>query len=521
MGKGARIRREHENEAQNAPKQKQSNSKAWKIFGRVVAVVVCLLVVGGAAWGIIFTTGVLQRGLTAVTVGDFKVSALEFNMYYTDILSNLMNTYAQYGMDTENLEIQMYDEERTFADYIRDSATSQLTETYVLYNEALANGYDYENDVYGQALYSSSMSQFEDAAATYEMEPEALIKAIYGNQMKLSDFEAFLTRRTTAQGYAKQLEDGLTMTDEEIENYYNENKDNYDDVSYRYFTFPYETVTYTEPAEGETLAEGDPTSEEEATAMTEENRAAAEELANEMLDRITDEQSFIDLALEYASEEDKEKYSEDDATLVSNGSASSTSPLAEWYKDPGRKAGDTAVIDNENSGYTVAYYLSRERDESRTVNIRHILFQTETAASDATEEELAAVEEANAAQQELAQQVYDEWLAGDQSEDSFAALAREYSADGNAPEGGIYENVYEGQMVTEFNDWIFDSSRRSGDSDIVETSYGYHIIYFIGDGLPRWQSEVETDLLTEKYDALYSSLVQNYTVTTNEFAMKL
>ena len=76
-------------------------------------------------------------------------------------------------------------------------------------------------------------------------------------------------------------------------------------------------------------------------------------------------------------------------------------------------------------------------------------------------------------------------------------------------------------MVSEFNDWIFDPSRRTGDSDIVETSYGYHIIYFIGEGLPRWRADVETDLISEKYTALYNDLVQKYTITTSEFAMKL
>lgn len=520
MGKGSRIRREHETES-HAPKQQPSGPKIWKILGRAAMIVVCLLVVAGGAWGIIYSTGVLQRSMTAVTVGDHEVSALEFNMYYNDILSELMNTYAQYGMDTSTLEIQMYDEERTFADYIRDSAVSQITEVYVLYSEAQANGYDYENDVYAQALYQSSLSQLEEAAETYEMEPEDLLKSVYGNRMKMSDFEAFLTRRTTALGYAKVLEDSLTVEDSEADTYYDEHKDEYDNVSYRYFTFSYDNVTYTEPEEGEEPEEGAPASEEEAEAMTEENRAAAEALANEMLEQITDEQSFIDLALEYADEEDKEKYSEDDATLVTNGSATATSPLAEWYSDPARAEGDTAVIDNNNNGYTVAYFISRERDESTTVNIRHILFGTETAASDATEEELAEIEEANAAQQEKAQQVYDEWLAGDQSEESFAALAREYSDDGNAPEGGIYENVYEGQMVSEFNDWIFDPARRSGDTDIVETSYGYHIIYFIGEGLPRWRAEVETDLISEKYTAMYNDLVQKYTVTTSDFAMKL
>ena len=48
MGKGARIRREHENEALNAPKQKK-NGRAGKIIGRVIAVVVCLAIVCRAA----------------------------------------------------------------------------------------------------------------------------------------------------------------------------------------------------------------------------------------------------------------------------------------------------------------------------------------------------------------------------------------------------------------------------------------------------------------------------------------
>ena len=36
-------------------------------------------------------------------------------------------------------------------------------------------------------------------------------------------------------------------------------------------------------------------------------------------------------------------------------------------------------------------------------------------------------------------------------------------------------------MVTNFNDWCFDESRQPGDHGIVETEYGYHIMYFVGD----------------------------------------
>ncbi len=521
MGKGSRIRREHELEAQNAPVQKKRNPKIGKIIGRVIVVILCLAIVGGASWGIAYTTGAVHRGFAAIKVGDQKVSALEFGMYYHDTLSNVLYYYGQYGLTAANIETQMYDEETTWGDFIRDSVVTQLTEAYVLYNEALAAGYDYSADAYAQAQYAAYHKQFETSAAEQEMELDEFVKAVYGSQMKLADFEKMLERRFTYVGYQHQLKAGLTAGDDEIEAYYSENKDNYDKVSYRYFTIPYEKVTYTAPAEGEKLAEGAPASEDEASAITEENRKAAEEKANEMQSRITDEQSFIELAREYASDEDREKYEKDDATLVTTGSAASTSPLAEWYKSADRRAGDTDVIDNNNNGYTVAYYLSRERDSSSTVDVRHILLGTETAAEDASDEEKAAVESANAEQKELAEKVLSQWESGEKTEESFAALAKEYSEDGNAAEGGLYENVTRGQMVAEFNDWIFDSARRTGDSGIVQTSYGYHVMYFVGDGMPAWKASARTDLLAQKYQELYDSLAEKYKVSTSEFAMKL
>ena len=44
-------------------------------------------------------------------------------------------------------------------------------------------------------------------------------------------------------------------------------------------------------------------------------------------------------------------------------------------------------------------------------------------------------------------------------------------------------------MVTNFNDWIFDASRKPGDTGIVESDYGYHIIYFVGDNKERMVCE--------------------------------
>ncbi len=48
-------------------------------------------------------------------------------------------------------------------------------------------------------------------------------------------------------------------------------------------------------------------------------------------------------------------------------------------------------------------------------------------------------------------------------------------------------------MVTEFNDWVFDANRKAGDVELVETDYGYHIIYFVAkDGKDYYDSAIRS-----------------------------
>ena len=95
----------------------------------------------------------------------------------------------------------------------------------------------------------------------------------------------------------------------------------------------------------------------------------------------------------------------------------------------------------------------------------------------------------------------------------FGELAKEYSYDGNAKDGGLYENVLEGKMVTEFNDWIFHKDRKAGDVDIVKTQYGYHMMYFVGDGKITWKVNAESGLKSEEYTEYLKNLEKKYPVT--------
>jgi hypothetical protein len=71
-------------------------------------------------------------------------------------------------------------------------------------------------------------------------------------------------------------------------------------------------------------------------------------------------------------------------------------------------------------------------------------------------------------------------------------------------------------MVTEFNDWMFDESRKVGDVDIVKTSYGYHIMYYVGEGDIAWKAEARSGLLDEKYSAWCEEQAKIYNIEFND-----
>ena len=187
------------------------------------------------------------------------------------------------------------------------------------------------------------------------------------------------------------------------------------------------------------------------------------------------------------------------------------SNLQDWLADASRVEGDTNVIPSadENGTYVVCF-LSRDNNEYPTVNIRHILVK---ASSDASDEEKAAAKE-------TAQGYLDEFLDSDQTEDDFADLAEKYSEDtGSASNGGLYEDVQKGQMVKPFEEWCFDASRKPGDSGIVETDYGYHVMYFSGEGKTARQAMVTNKMLSNYQDDWLKELTEDYTFEINEKGM--
>ena len=150
--------------------------------------------------------------------------------------------------------------------------------------------------------------------------------------------------------------------------------------------------------------------------------------------------------------------------------------------------------------------------ETKTVDVRHILIYPEGATSETIRTETFS-EEAWAAGKASAEAILEQWLAGDKTEESFAALAGEHSQDpGSAASGGLYTDVNEGMMVTNFNDWCFDPARQVGDYGIVETEFGYHIMFYSGETF-LWTQTVEQDVISQKTNDMVDAALAKYPLT--------
>ena len=147
--------------------------------------------------------------------------------------------------------------------------------------------------------------------------------------------------------------------------------------------------------------------------------------------------------------------------------------------------------------------------ETRQVDVRHILVQVKGGFAD-TQGNMTHTDEEWAECEAAAQAILDQWLAGDMTEDSFAALANEKSEDpGSNTVGGLYENVYQGQMVAPFEEWCFDGSRQYGDTDLVKTTYGYHVMFYVA-SRPMWKTFAESGWINEKTAAFMDTVAENY-----------
>jgi len=156
-----------------------------------------------------------------------------------------------------------------------------------------------------------------------------------------------------------------------------------------------------------------------------------------------------------------------------------------------------------------SYAASGVTMDTKLVDVRHILVQVKGGTADENGNTVYSEEDWASCEAE-AQAILDQWLAGEKTEEAFAALANEKSEDpGSNTTGGLYEDVYQGQMVEPFETWCFDESRQYADYGLVRTSYGYHVMFFVGSE-PLWPQYARNGWLSEQIGLMLDEIVEKH-----------
>lgn len=496
-----------------------------KVYTTAFVVVMVILVVIAATVAVskgISSSGIMEKRTTAVTVGSHNISNAELNYYYMDAVNNFSNTYgsyaALYGLDTSlPLDQQYTDEEQTqtWADYFIEAAVTNAKATYALVDAANAAGFVLPAD---EQASIDALANNIDVYATMSGvgDGDAYLKQMYGGGSSKAGYLEYYKNNVLASAYQESYQNSLTYTDAQIREADAAAPETYSSYSYnQYYLAATKFLTG-----GTTDAEGN-------TSYSDEEKAAAETAAKEAADQVAaaassaEEMDAAIAALEVNAD------SSAASTVYTNQSyVSVNSKLVDWISDSARKAGDKTVIVNNSvsvdesgnetttvNGYYVVLFNGVNDNTTNMINVRHILvsFKGGTEQDGVTvysdEEKLAAKTDA--------EEILAIWKAGEATEESFAALATEKTTDtGSASNGGLYENVYPGQMVTAFNDWCFDYNRKAGDTGVVETNYGYHVMYFVGNSEMTYRDHLISDELKEAdFENWYHDLLDAVSVT--------
>ncbi|EGT4906985.1 peptidylprolyl isomerase [Clostridioides difficile] len=167
----------------------------------------------------------------------------------------------------------------------------------------------------------------------------------------------------------------------------------------------------------------------------------------------------------------------------------------------------TKISDEEMKKYYDTHKDEFKKDE---VEASHILLKT----VDDNNKPLSDKEKAEA--KKKAEEALKEVKSGE----DFAKVAKKYSQDASASDGGKLGFFSRGQMVAEFEDAAF-SMKKGEISDLVETQYGYHIIK-VTDRINEQTSfedakeTIKEQLLKNKYQEQIEKLTKEAKVEKDE-----
>lgn len=453
--------------------------------------------IGIAAAGLVLvlcvSLGIYNSSLPEYTIGDEELSSDEYNFYYNLIVNNFINNnyyyLSLYGLDIEKpLNTQVYDETtgKTWEDFFKESTDENLQELMSAKIDADKNNYICK-DLNTQL--EDYMHDLEHAAEEAEMSLANYVKSIYGNSMDLKEFKGYVSTYLYISSYLSYKYDEIKVTDEDVESKYANNADDYNVVDG--YLYQFKQLTKTDPDSNSQLPDKD------------ETKAQAEAL----YEKIKNGESFVDVinATIPDSDSNKESYKDGSAVTIEKYRKSGfTEEVGKWLFSNDRKENDTTLIYNESDGsYYLVKFTRKYLDKTPTVDVKHILvsFETDSNGNIVSGGKEKAKEEIDKIKAEFDK---------NPTVENFDKLAEQSDDTGSSHNGGLYEGVSKGDMVDNFDAWIFDENRKEKDVEIIETEIGYHLMYYVGTNKPAYQLEIINTIKSDIYSGWLEGILVEY-----------
>lgn len=476
--------------------QKEKQDASVVLYGAAIAAVLV-----AAAVMMVWNSNFFQRRATAVTINGTEYSATDVSYYYANT-RQYYSYMSMMGMGSYDSSLpadkQMYNETTTWHDYFCQEAVNALRQDAAIYDKAMEAGHTLSKA--GQANMDSTLASLESSRISSGYSNLAsYVKAVYGSIMTYDDVVECVTRAAIAADFSAAQGDSYQYTQEELDSYYAEHKDMLDTYTVTQFLFPVSDPTVAEDGSKVELTEDEKTA---ALATAKQETKARADALLAKLNAGADAQALMD---EFADDLGSSFVSK----KVVGSSLDST--YAAWCKDAQRKINDATVMEYSDSYYCVVRFEGRFQDTTPSVNVRHALIE---AGSEPTEEQYAQA-------QTKAEELLAQWKADGATEEAFALLAEEHSADtGSAVNGGLLNVTAYSGFGQPFTDWAMNEGHQSGDTGLVKNDFsstkGYHIMYYVGEDVPYWTQTAQSALIDQDLADWEEEIFAAYTAETGD-----
>ncbi len=433
-------------------REQEAKEKKEKKIATVIGILAAVIIVGVIAFFPI--RDAIARNQTFVEVGGEKVTRVEFDYYYGTSVNSYYSQYGSYmsmmGVDlSKDLSTQTYSGDLTWEDFFQEMAVNSIKQDRAALKAAKEAGFKYDATEDWKVYKESLEAEAEANGVTANQ----MAQYSFGSHITVGRLEKLVKNSMMVRAYLDQVKEDNLPDEDKILDIYENNKESYDSVDYRFVQV--DAVLPTEPTE---LADKDEKDSEESEDDEYEPSEAEIEAA------MAEAKKAADDAVKTVAKSGEQV---EDATW-----AYVNSLYAEWLFDEERKAGDTTVIEDEtNHRYYVLAFEKRYLMDHPTADVYIINVDNGNGES-----------------------VLNAWKNGEATVESFIELFNQYDGYAYGPANGFYQGISARDLLGEVGEWVFAEERAEGDTTYISVEEdGDYVMYFAGKGDVDWKEAIRAE----------------------------